>query len=171
MAAATFSTPTPVPCIAASFMWRRTGLFWWCAASSEFRCWAGRRLGGGKAEFSALRSSWIRLSRHAEIQAQKFIGRLVQISLPIVRCRMIRAVAHILPPSELALPLPTYFCERIGLHVDDRAVHLGNRGCKRITAAADGRRQVLEYWFEPQTGRCLVIRRHAQRKSQTADVH
>src|SRR3984893_10421030 len=52
MAAATFSTLTLAPFIAASFIWRRTGRSWWCAASSVFRCWADRRLGNGKAEFS-----------------------------------------------------------------------------------------------------------------------
>src|SRR5579859_2745181 len=52
MGAATFSTPTPAPCIAASFVWTRAGRFWWYAASSVFRCSAERRLGSGKAETS-----------------------------------------------------------------------------------------------------------------------
>src|SRR5579863_968304 len=60
----------------------------------------------------------IRLWHESTVQIQKIIRRSVLIALPIIRRRMIGAIAHILRAGERHFVPPAHFCERVGLHVD-----------------------------------------------------
>src|SRR5580698_8450671 len=58
-AAATYSIPTMALYIAASFTWRTTVRFSWCAALSAFHCWGDRKPGIGKAELLDLHADTV----------------------------------------------------------------------------------------------------------------